>query len=187
MSMIAPLAAHGALSSALSARGTVRRHRADSDAMSRIRRHLPAEVAGTATMIVVGLAVATWTPSPAAIAVGGLLGATFGFAIVLAVTVRVDSRPETPRILPLLGGGFARAEVLDLIVVRPICLLLGVALLGDPFWGLLVGKAAADVVYFPVAGSRRRPHRAGWRGSIAEAVEIDPPTRVLGPAIEALP
>lgn len=187
MSMIAPLAAHGALASALAARTAATSSRPERGAVSWIRRYLPAEVAGTATMTIVGLAVASWTTSPVAIAAGGLLGATLGFAVVLAVTVRFDRHLPSLRILPLLVGGFGRAELVDLLFARPICLLLGVALLGDPLGGLLVGKIVADVAYCAVAASRRHPHRAGWRGSTTEAVEGATSRRRLGPAIEALP
>lgn len=152
-----------------------------------LRRYLPAEVAGTALMVVAGLAAGVWTDHPAVIAVAALLGEIVGFYAVLAISVGVEQsrRGVSGRRLAgvtvlLLVAEFGAAEVLDTLLIRPAALVLGVALLQNPVWGLLVGKAVADVVFYAVAagaftltdraGLRRRPADSRSRSHPADGV-----------------
>lgn len=121
-------------------------------------RYLPAEIAGTAAMIVAGLAVTFWTDHPAAIAVAALLGEIIGFYAVLAISVGMEQsrqgvagRRLFTATLLLLVAEFGAAEVLDTLLIRPAALVLGVTVLRDPVWGLLAGKIVADVVFYAVA------------------------------------
>ncbi|GAA1916379.1 hypothetical protein GCM10009775_06060 [Microbacterium aoyamense] len=123
-----------------------------------IVRYLPAEIAGTAAMIVAGLAVTFWTDHPAAIAVAALLGEFIGFYVVLAISVGleqsrlgVSGRKLVAATFLLLVAEFGAAEILDTLLIRPAALLLGVTLLQDPVWGLLAGKLVADVIFYAVA------------------------------------
>src|SRR5690349_16366094 len=50
-------------------------------------RYLPAEIVGTAAMVLAGLAVTVWTDAPALIALAALLGESIGFYTVLAITI----------------------------------------------------------------------------------------------------
>jgi hypothetical protein len=125
-----------------------------------IVRYLPAEIAGTAAMIVAGLAVTFWTDHPAIIAIAALLGEIVGFYVVLAISVGleqsrqgVSGRRLVTTTFLLLVAEFGAAEILDTLLVRPAALVLGVALLQDPVWGLLAGKIVADVVFYAVAAS----------------------------------
>lgn len=141
-----------------------------------ICRYLPAEVAGTAAMIVAGLAVTFWTESPIAIAVAALLGEIVGFYVVLAVTIYAEQAVHTAsgphhrrrtatRTALLLVAEFGPAELLDSLLIRPALLVLGVVLLPDPVWGLLAGKIVADVVFYAIAaGAFTITDRAGLRG-----------------------
>ncbi|MET0734561.1 MAG: hypothetical protein ABWY55_02820 [Microbacterium sp.] len=139
-------------------------HTPDGDAPPRrgiafwIVRYLPAEIAGTAAMILAGLGVTFWTDSPAVIAIAALLGEIVGFYLVLAISISFEqSRVVGPgrrvgaRTLLLLVAEFGAAELLDTLLIRPAALLLGVWLLQDPVWGLLAGKVVADIIFYTIA------------------------------------
>lgn len=141
-----------------------------------ICRYLPAEVAGTAAMILAGLGVTYWTSEPVVVAAAALGGEIVGFYVVLAVTVYGEQSAQTAhlargrrravtRTLLLLIAEFGVAEVLDTLLIRPVALLLGVWLIGNPLWGLLAGKVIADIIFYSVAaGAFTVTDRAGLRG-----------------------
>ena len=121
-------------------------------------RYLPAEIAGTAAMVVGGLLATLWTDVAALIAVAALFGEIIGFYAVLAVTIYIEQAPVSTtwrravgRTAVLLVAEFGAAELLDTFLVRPAALVLGVWLLPDPLWGMLAGKVAADIVFYAVA------------------------------------
>ena len=123
-----------------------------------IVRYLPAEVAGTAAMVVGGLLATLWTDAAPLIAVAALLGEIIGFYAVLAVTIYIEQAPVSAtrrraagRTAVLLVAEFGAAELLDTFLVRPVALMLGVWLIPDPLWGMLAGKIAADIVFYAVA------------------------------------
>ena len=123
-----------------------------------IVRYLPAEIVGTAAMVLAGIAVTAWTHNPALVAIAALIGEIIGFYAVLAVTiyieqVQVSSRWRTAmaRTLLLLIAEFGVAELLDTLLIRPAALMLGVWLIPDPVWGILAGKVLADVVFYAIA------------------------------------
>lgn len=123
-----------------------------------IVRYVPAEVAGTVTMVVGGLLATVWTDAAPLIAVAALLGEIIGFYAVLAVTIYIEQAPVSTsrrravgRTAALLVAEFGAAELLDTFLVRPAALMLGVWLIPDPLWGMLAGKIAADVVFYTVA------------------------------------
>lgn len=120
-------------------------------------RYLPAEISGTAAMVIAGLGVTFWTDNPAAIAAAALVGEIVGFYAVLAVVILLEQQRLTPgrrvghRVLLLLVAEFGAAELFDTFLIRPAALLLGVWLVGDPIWGLLLGKIVADVIFYAIA------------------------------------
>ena len=123
-----------------------------------IVRYLPAEIAGTAAMVLAGLLVTIWTDNAAIVAVAALVGEIIGFYAVLAVTIYAEQaqvshslRGAIGRTGLLLVAEFGVAEVLDTLLIRPAALMLGVWLLPDPLWGLLAGKVVADVVFYAIA------------------------------------
>lgn len=125
-------------------------------------RYLPAEVAGTAALILAGVAATIWTSSPILIALAALVGECLGFYGMLAVTLRLDAAnapAEVGRLRPtrLFADEFGAVEIVDTLVIRPLALLIGVLLVGEPVWGLLAGKIAADIVFYTL--SARRPRR----------------------------
>lgn len=151
--------------------------RAESDVPARPRRgirfwiirYLPAEISGTAAMVVAGLAASAWTGNDAVVAVAALVGEIVGFYIVLAATVaieqaRLGQRRVFARTFMLLVAEFGGAELFDTLLVRPLALLVGVSLLKDPVAGLLAGKIVADVIFYAVAaGSFTLTERTGLR------------------------
>jgi hypothetical protein len=123
-----------------------------------IVRYLPAEIVGTAAMVVAGLVATIWTSAPALIAVAALFGEIVGFYVVLAITIYAEQtahsltwRRAIARTFLLLVAEFGAAEVLDTLLIRPAALMLGVWLLPDPLWGLLAGKVFADVIFYAIA------------------------------------
>jgi hypothetical protein len=143
-----------------------------------IVRYLPAEIVGTAAMLMAGLAVTAWTANPALIAIAAVLGESIGFYAVLAVTIFLEVSPRSRtlrraalRTGMLLVAEFGVAELLDTFVIRPAALVLGAWLITDPLWGLLAGKIVADVVFYAVAaGAFTLTARWGLRGSSSERV-----------------
>jgi hypothetical protein len=137
-----------------------------------IARYLPAEITGTAAMVIAGLLAALWTEAAPLIALAALIGEIVGFYAILAVTIYLEQVPVTPtrrravgRTGVLLVAEFGAAELLDTVVLRPAALLLGLWLVPDPVWGLLVGKVAADLVFYAVAaGAFTVTARTGLRG-----------------------
>ena len=123
-----------------------------------IVRYLPAEIAGTAAMVVGGLLATLWTDAAPVIAVAALTGEVIGFYAVLAVTIYIEQTPVSTtrrravgRTFGLLVAEFGAAELLDTFLVRPAALMLGVWLIPDPLWGMLAGKVAADIVFYALA------------------------------------
>lgn len=138
-----------------------------------IVRYLPAEIVGTAAMVLAGLTVTIWTDAPALIALAALLGESIGFYVVLAITIYAEQaaaaagwRRAVGRTLLLLVAEFGPAEFLDSLLIRPAALILGVWLLPDPMWGLLLGKVLADVIFYAIAaGSFTLTAKTGLRNS----------------------
>lgn len=123
-----------------------------------IVRYLPAEIVGTAAMVLAGLAVTIWTDAPALIALAALAGEIVGFYVVLAITIYAEQVAVQPgrrravgRTFLLLIAEFGAAELLDTFLIRPLALVAGVWLLPDPMWGLLAGKVFADVIFYAIA------------------------------------
>jgi hypothetical protein len=123
-----------------------------------ITRYLPAEIVGTAAMVMAGLGVTLWTDSAAIIAIAAVLGEVVGFYAILAVTIYVEQAPlcrsrrrAMGRTGMLLVAEFGVAELLDTLLIRPALLLAGVWLLADPLWGLLAGKVVADIAFYAIA------------------------------------
>lgn len=136
-------------------------------------RYLPAEIAGTAALVVAGLATTIWTEAPLLIALAALIGEAIGFYGVLAVTIYAE-QPDVARgwrralgtTARLLRDEFGGAEMRDTLLVRPVALYIGVWLAPDPLWGLIAAKLCADVVFYATATATRRgaPHGVSPRG-----------------------
>lgn len=173
MSLVAervPSAAHAA---------RPRAHRALRALVFWIKRYLPPELAGTATMLVAGVAVAAAAAPAIVIGLVGTAAENVGFYCVAAITVWREQRLNFPddgvlrrvrRVAVLLVLEFGPAELLDTFLVRPLALTLAVHLLPDIALGLIVGKLAADVVFYVLAATAFRvTEKTGVRGEAPAA------------------
>jgi hypothetical protein len=141
-----------------------------------ITRYLPAEIVGTAAMVIAGLGVTLWTENPAAIALAALVGEIIGFYAVLAVTICLEQRlvaaswrRAAVRTGLLLVAEFGVAELLDTFLIRPVALVAGVWFFADPLWGLLAGKVVADIAFYAIAaGAFTITARTGLRDAAAK-------------------
>jgi hypothetical protein len=150
-----------------------------------VRRYGPAEVACLATMLAASVVAARLTSSPPLLAASAITGATIGFYGVLVVTVVREQRrlltPDLPRYAVrvasrttlLLSAEFGVAELLDTFVWRPVLMVSAVVLLGEPLWGLLAGKAAADVLFYVVSA-------LGYRMTELTGIRTPRPARMAG-------
>jgi hypothetical protein len=132
-----------------------------------IARYLPLEVFGTLAAVAGSWVAYEASGSILVAAVAGTLAEGVGYyALVVARGIRGHrASPRVARvggrarrvalasILTLRGmlAEFGPAEVLDTIVVRPTLLVAAAAWLGPSPTGWLVGKLAADVVFYVVA------------------------------------
>jgi hypothetical protein len=128
-----------------------------------VRRYGPAELACLLTMLAASTLAARLTTSPPLLAAGAIAGATVGFYGVLGVVVAREQRRVVVRDEPryaarlatrtvlLLAAEFGVAELLDTLLWRPVLMMSAVVLLGEPVWGLLAGKTAADLLFYVVS------------------------------------
>lgn len=124
-----------------------------------VQRYLPLEIAGVAGVLIGGLGAAVFTSNAVVIAYAGTLVENFGFYAVAMVREMwsrsaASGRPATAEAgasAKALVQEFGPAELLDSIVMRPLCLYLGPLLIGDLGIGLIVGKVVADLAFFCVA------------------------------------
>ena len=131
-----------------------------------MRRYAPAEVAATAGALL-GALVGARLAGHGGAAVGGDLGEGLAFYVVVVArelwAERSAARPRSPRrVLVDLLAEFGPAEALDSFALRPLAMYAGVSVTGDLLAGTLLGKVAADVVFYAIAATtyeRRRPVR----------------------------
>jgi hypothetical protein len=127
-------------------------------------RYLPAEIVGTVTAVAAAWTVHAASGSLVSAAVAGTVGESLGYygCMVLREALRHDARHRhhgAPMRLWLTGTGtvrdmlieFGPAELVDSLLVRPLCMYLIPSLLNDFTAGILAGKLAADVVFYSLA------------------------------------
>lgn len=132
-----------------------------------IRRYLPMEVAGTACALAAAATVSRLDGGPAHAAVAGSIAEAVGFyGVAWILVARSHPTRKLSRTARDLAVEFGPAEVLDSLLLRPGLMYLGARSLGDLTTGVLVGKLAADAVFYLVAiaghevGRRRFPPAA---------------------------
>jgi hypothetical protein len=131
-------------------------------------------------MLAASVLAARVTTSPPLLAASAITGATVGFYGVLAVTVTREQRDVVPagrpryasqvaaRTVLLLLAEFGTAELLDTFLWRPALMMVAVLLVQEPVWGLLLGKAVSDVLFYVVAAlGYRLTQLSGVRGTSA--------------------
>ena len=135
------------------------RPRADAGSSSGSSATFPAEIVGTAAMVIAGLVVTIWTDNAAVIALAALARrdrrllrrARRHDLRRAGARSRTTMRRAIGRTGLLLVAEFGVAELLDTLLIRPAALMLGVWLLPDPLWGLLAGKIVADIIFYAIA------------------------------------
>lgn len=129
------------------------------------RRYMPLEIVATLTALAGGLLVSVFTANPVAIAFGGTWGENSGYYGLAFVRdwLALNERPSADGARPPTPGGrawligkrlvweFGMAEVLDSFVFRPFCMFAATTLIGSVWIGIIVGKFAADVLFYGVA------------------------------------
>ncbi|MDB4890950.1 MAG: hypothetical protein JWL61_2805 [Gemmatimonadetes bacterium] len=124
-----------------------------------MRRYGFAEVAGLVTALVGSSVVFALTGNDVAAAYGAVLGENVGFyGLILAREFTRDARVAHARgesydlinVVRTAGDlmfEFGPAELLDSLLIRPAAIGFGMHFLGRP-WGVVVGKLAADVLFY---------------------------------------
>ena len=130
-------------------------------------RYLPLEVLGTIAALVAAWAAYEASGSTAVAAIAGSLGESIGYyALVVVRAARGHAASARVRALPgvthrarttawltvrSVAAEFGPAELVDTLVVRPALLWAASAIWGAAAVAWLVGKLAADVVFYTVA------------------------------------
>jgi hypothetical protein len=138
-----------------------------------LSRYLPAEIIATITALAGAFAVHQFSGSLVLAAIGGTIGENIGYYgyFVVQETARhyAGHRQHPPLRRILLTAAktlrdllveFGPAEALDSLLVRPFCMFVGPQLLGHFGLGILLGKLAADAVFytFAIIGYEVRKH-----------------------------
>ncbi len=123
-----------------------------------IRRYLIAELTGLAVALIAALLAASWSPDRlVVVAYAGSLGETVGFytGFLISQYRRADPaesrRRRAATVLALTVVEFGPAELADTLVVRPAAMFLGSLATGNFLVGVLIGKVAADLVFYGLA------------------------------------
>jgi hypothetical protein len=139
-----------------------------------LQRYAPPEVAGTLTMVLVGLGVSALGAPVWLVGIAAAVAEGIGFYAVAGIVVWKEQRRAFPdrgrfgiliRVLGLLVFEFGPAELLDTFLVRPLAIMVGVQLLPAVTWGLIAGKVVADIAFYVLAGTAFRvSEKSGIRG-----------------------
>jgi hypothetical protein len=129
-----------------------------------VGRYLPAEILGTVTALATAWTVHTASDSLISAAVAATIGESLGYYgfMVVREAFRYDTRHRhhgRRRRLWLTGTRtvrdllieFGPAELVDTVLVRPLFMYLMPSLLDNFTAGILLGKLAADVVFYSLA------------------------------------
>lgn len=122
-----------------------------------VRRYGLAELAGTIGSYAGYHAVALGGGGPALSAYGAAMGENLGFyGVVGGRDLAALPRPRSARamvgLLRNLIAEFGAAELIDFLIVRPGATWLAVRAFG-PVTGIVIGKVAADFVFYALAVS----------------------------------
>jgi hypothetical protein len=153
-------------------------------------RYAPAEV-GAIVGAVLGAAMADPFGIAVATAYAGSIGEGIGFyAVLLARDLRRlpvrRGRPVAHTVRGLMFE-FGPAELVDSLLVRPVAMYLGARLVGNTLGGVVVGKLAADAVFYTLAiiAYETRKWHAGRRRVQARGAAVVPALAASVPPGEA--
>lgn len=123
-----------------------------------IGRYLVAELAGLTTALLAAVVVTSWAPDRLAVAayasaLGESVGFYAGFLLVRYLREEIGGSPRR-RIAVLVAAAvveFGPAEILDTVLIRPAAMYLASWATGNVVVGVLIGKVAADVIFYGLA------------------------------------
>jgi hypothetical protein len=132
-------------------------------------RYVPAECAAIVGVLMGSLAVGP-LGIPAATAYGATIGeAVFFYGFVVIRDRR--RRPDHSIVVTCrdLAVEFGPSEVVDTVAARPLAMYLGQLVIGDLAVGVLLGKVAADMIFYGLAiiGYERRKSREARQAEAA--------------------
>lgn len=124
-------------------------------------RYLPLEIAATFSALAGGLGAAALTSNTLTIAYAGTWSENVGY-YGMALWREMSVATPLGQVAPPFGARvmasirrllweFGAAELLDSFVARPFCLYWAVTLAGNLALGLLIGKLAADLLFYSIA------------------------------------
>jgi hypothetical protein len=116
-----------------------------------IKRYLPLELAATACALLGGYAAAAWSGNAAVIAYAATWTENIGF-YALAIGREWRRQGAVAPAVRSVMLEFGPAELLDSFIVRPACMYLLPLLTGGLASGLILGKIAADIAFYGIAG-----------------------------------
>jgi hypothetical protein len=129
-------------------------------------RYLPAEIIATVTALIGAFAGHYFSGSLIGAAVGGTIGENvgyYGYFVVLETRRHYAGHAQHPQLRRIfltavktlrdLLVEFGPAEALDSLFVRPFCMYFGPQLVSNFTLGILLGKLAADVVFYAFAAA----------------------------------
>jgi hypothetical protein len=127
-----------------------------------IRRYLPPGIVGIIAMVLAAELAARVTTSTPVIVFSALLAEALGCSFVIGMTVYREQwvlwagnvRPRARSAVRIttrqLADEFGAIGLVGLLVLRPLLLVGGVAVVGDITAGLIVGKIAADATFYAI-------------------------------------
>lgn len=122
------------------------------------RRYLPQELLGTATAMLGAIIAQLFTNNPIVISYAGTAGENVGFyGLAVVREIRLHRRDGISvwriawRTIRNLGMEFGPAEFFDSSLIRPACMLGAQTVTGSTLGGVMIGKIAADVVFYAIA------------------------------------
>jgi hypothetical protein len=130
------------------------------------RRYAPLEIAATATALIGGLLASGVTANGVAIAYAGAWAENVGYygvafvremrrgTAIAAGSAEGAGRLYYRRAMVAIRGllwEFGVAEMIDSFVSRPFCMYWGTVLTGHLGYGIVLGKLAADVIFYGIA------------------------------------
>ena len=121
-----------------------------------LKRYWLAETIGTATALLSAIGIALIAGSPLAIAIVAPWGENLGYYGTMLVqewrleATRTNGKGlgSIARRIPGLTLEFGPAELIDSLLARPFLMYMGQQLTGSTGWGIVLGKVAADIVFY---------------------------------------
>lgn len=133
-----------------------------------LKRYGPAEIGGIITMYIGYYAIDYFASLEIAAAFIGAIAETSGFYGTLLVQrfKHKENRKNKLAILAEMVTEFGPSELIDSLVLRPICVIYFVNLCGPEF-GVLLGKLSSDVLfYIPVIATYEWRNRAASKKTL---------------------